>query len=104
MSEFRHPDLDRPALSLRQLQAIDAMIRRHLPEDVRLLDLEVLPASTLTPNIAPLEVRGTVLEPEHGSTRPGWGRGLAGEIRAGWPMTDFLFSILVQHEGAGDRS
>lgn len=60
MSTYRHPDLDRPALSLRQLQSIDAMVRRHLPVDVALLDLEVLPASMTGGNPAPLEVRATV--------------------------------------------
>ncbi len=103
MSSFRHPDLDRPAISLAQLQAMASMIQRHLPEDVALRDLEVLPASTLTPSPAPLEVRATVVEPPHGSQRPGWGHGLGAELRAGWPATDFQFSIHVVHdETAGE--
>ncbi|MFN9099413.1 MAG: hypothetical protein ACK5X2_11655, partial [Gemmatimonadaceae bacterium] len=93
MSTFRHPDLDRPALSLRQLQSIESMVRRYLPADVKLLDLEVLPASTMGGNPAPLEVRATVAEPEHGSAKPGWAAALMTEMRAGWPITDFQFTI-----------
>jgi hypothetical protein len=100
---FRHPDLDRPAISLAQLQAMASMIKRHLPDDVALRELEVLPASTLTPAPAPLEGRATVVEPPHGSSRSGLGRELGAEIRAEWPSTDFQFSIHVVHdETAGE--
>lgn len=96
MESFRHPELDRPAISLKQLQALEAVIRRYLPNDVALEELEVLATLPESGNPAPLELRATVREPEHGSSRPGWGADLVTEIRAGWPVTDFLFAISIR--------
>ncbi|MCA2982693.1 hypothetical protein [Gemmatimonas sp.] len=93
MSAFRHPGLDRPVLSLRQLQAINAIVRRYLPANVTKLELEVLPVSMPGDNPAPLEVRATVSEPEQGSVKPQWGPELMAEMRAGWPITEFQFPI-----------
>ncbi len=74
------------------------MIRHHLLPDVTLRDVEVLPASTMPPTAAPLEVRATVVGPSEGSSRPGWGHGLGAEIRAGGPATDFQLAIMAVHD------
>lgn len=101
MSAFRHPDLDRPGLSVRQLKALQAVIERYLPTDVHLTELEVLATPPNSGNPAPLEVRATIAEPEGGSRAPSWGAGLIDEVRRGWPPTDFLFSLQIT-EGLPD--
>lgn len=93
MTEYRHPDLDLPSVSLSQLKAIESVILRHLPADSALLELAVRPRSTLTTNPAPLEVRATVREPADMAIGSTWTTDLAAEIRAGWDRMDFQFSL-----------
>jgi hypothetical protein len=93
MTDFRHPDLARPAVSRRQLSAIEAIILGSMPDDVQLVELEVLPAGTLTPNPAPLEVRATLKEPTGGSRNATWTQAVAKEIRDGWDRADFMITF-----------
>jgi len=101
VTEYRNPDLDLPSVTLEQLKAIDAIVRRHLPSDCQLLELEVRPREAESGNPAPLEVRATVLDPSGPAIGEQWTTDLAAEIRAGWDRADFKFSMHFKPDGGG---
>ena len=92
MSAYTNADERRPLVTLAELQAIDAIVRRSVPATASVMELAVLPARDGTPS--PLEVRVTLQMPDDPETEPrGWAQQLSEEIRHGWDRVDFMFTI-----------
>lgn len=73
--------------------AIEAIVRRHLPSCMYLVDLAMKPLPANSGNPARFEVIAYVQrissEPDPG----GWGYELAQEVRRGWDQSEFSFRV-----------